>query len=204
MAEKRVHDCDDDDDDSDDDFGPKPISSSDIPAHNGSKKKKMKKLEFENLFLQNLPTAQMYEHSFMHRDIVTHIAVSKSTEFVITGSRDGHVKFWKKMPENIEFVKHFQAHLGALHSMELSGDGLKLVTTSQDKMIKFFEVISFDMSNMIDVEYTPTASVWINSSAGLFTRVCVADASSSILRLYSSEGTSTVVAEINIHSAPVR
>lgn len=68
----------------------------------------------------------------MHRDIVTHIAVSKvpfrslSTsshrsdtpmtlqphEFVITASFDGHVKFWKKMHDNIEFVKHYHAHLG--------------------------------------------------------------------------------------------
>ena len=56
----------------------------------------------------------MYERSFMHRDLVTHISVAKSAEFIITGSCDGHVKFWKKMPDNIEFVKHFQAHLGTI------------------------------------------------------------------------------------------
>lgn len=30
----------------------------------------------------------------------------------MTGSVDGHVKFWKKMEEGIEFVKHFRSHLG--------------------------------------------------------------------------------------------
>lgn len=35
------------------------------------------------------------------------------TDFVITASQDGHVKFWKKNEdEGIEFVKHFRSHLG--------------------------------------------------------------------------------------------
>ncbi len=61
--------------------------------------------------MDHLPCAELYEKSFMHRDIVTHVATTK-TEFIITGSQDGHVKFWKKQPVGIEFVKHFRAHLG--------------------------------------------------------------------------------------------
>ena len=34
------------------------------------------------------------------------------TDFIITASCDGHVKFWKKKEGEIEFVKHFRAHLG--------------------------------------------------------------------------------------------
>lgn len=34
------------------------------------------------------------------------------TDFIITASHDGHVKFWKKIEEGIEFVKHFRSHLG--------------------------------------------------------------------------------------------
>lgn len=37
---------------------------------------------------------------------------SHRTEFIVTASCDGHVKFWKKNPEGIEFVKHFRAHMG--------------------------------------------------------------------------------------------
>ncbi len=33
---------------------------------------------------------------------------------MVTGSQDGHVKFWKKQEEGIEFVKHFRAHVGEL------------------------------------------------------------------------------------------
>ena len=40
------------------------------------------------------------------------ICLHTRTDFVVTGSQDGHVKFWKKQVEGIEFVKHFRAHLG--------------------------------------------------------------------------------------------
>lgn len=49
----------------------------------------------------------------MHRDVITHLVVTK-TDFVITASIDGHIKFWKKMEEGIEFVKHFRSHLSML------------------------------------------------------------------------------------------
>ena len=32
----------------------------------------------------------------MHRDVVTHVTVT-STDFIITASQDGHIKFWKKL-----------------------------------------------------------------------------------------------------------
>ena len=105
--------------DSDDDFGPMPVSSENgeniegaDTANTGavSKPKKLRKLEFENLFIENLPASDVYEYSYMHRDIVTHIVVSKPTEFIITGSCDGHIKFWKKMQKDVEFVKHFQVN----------------------------------------------------------------------------------------------
>ena len=47
----------------------------------------------------------------MHRDVVSHLAWTK-TDYLISASVDGHVKFWKKQPKGIEFVKHFRAHQG--------------------------------------------------------------------------------------------
>lgn len=41
------------------------------------------------------------------------VLLASRTDFIITASVDGHVKFWKKQEEGIEFVKHFRAHLGA-------------------------------------------------------------------------------------------
>jgi peptidylprolyl isomerase domain and WD repeat-containing protein 1 len=47
-------------------------------------------------FLGNLPSGENYEKSFMHRDVVTHVMVTP-TDFIITASQDGHIKFWKKL-----------------------------------------------------------------------------------------------------------
>lgn len=67
-------------------------------------------LEHEKLYLENLPDSECYEKSYMHRDAITHVVCTK-TDFVVTASIDGHVKFWKKTEDGIEFVKHFRAHL---------------------------------------------------------------------------------------------
>lgn len=34
-------------------------------------------LKHEQLYLDNLPTAESYEKSYMHRDVITHILVTK-------------------------------------------------------------------------------------------------------------------------------
>ena len=39
---------------------------------------------------------------------------STRTEFVITTSVDGHLKWWKKQESGIEFVKHYRAHLAPI------------------------------------------------------------------------------------------
>lgn len=67
-----------------------------------------------------LPSAEMYERSYMHRDVVTHAVVAAEVDFLITGSADGHIKFWKKRATGIEFAKHFRAHLGPVKGEELA------------------------------------------------------------------------------------
>ena len=74
-------------------------------------------LEFESAHLDSLPSAQMYESSYMHRDQLSHVEVAQAADFIITGSVDGHIKFWKKRQQGIEFAKQFRAHLGAIAGM---------------------------------------------------------------------------------------
>ena len=76
-------------------------------------------LEHEAMYLEALPCAGMYEKSYMHRDTVTHVAVAPETDFFVTGSVDGHLKFWKKRAEGVEFAKHFRAHLGGVDGAPL-------------------------------------------------------------------------------------
>jgi WD40 repeat protein len=65
------------------------------------------------------------------------------TDFIITGSCDGHIKFWKKLEELIEFVKHFRSHLGAIQDLAANSSGTFLCSISNDKSLKVFDVINF-------------------------------------------------------------
>ncbi|KAJ2876466.1 Peptidyl-prolyl cis-trans isomerase cyp15, partial [Coemansia aciculifera] len=106
--------------------------------------------------LERLPSAEMYERSYMHRDTVEHVVVT-TAGFVITISADGHVKFWKKSAQGIEFVKDFRAHLNAVVAHSLSPDGQLFATTSVDKMVKIFDVANFDMIGIVGVNCLPSA-----------------------------------------------
>ena len=41
---------------------------------------------------------------------MTQVAVAHGTEFFITASVDGHIKFWKKQPQGVEFAKHYKVN----------------------------------------------------------------------------------------------
>ncbi|KAB1280928.1 Peptidylprolyl isomerase domain and WD repeat-containing protein 1 [Camelus dromedarius] len=114
--------------------------------------KKRKVLEFERVYLDNLPSASMYERSYMHRDVITHVVCTK-TDFIITASHDGHVKFWKKIEEGIEFVKHFRSHLGVIESIAVSSEGALFCSVGDDKAMKVFDVVNFDMINMLKLGF---------------------------------------------------
>ena len=49
----------------------------------------------------------------------------------------------------LEFVKHFRAHLGNVQDIALNHNGTLLATVSNDKMAKIFDVVNFDMINII-------------------------------------------------------
>ncbi|CAG8504844.1 42642_t:CDS:10 [Gigaspora margarita] len=122
--------------DDDYDIGPSLPTADDLP------KKKKRALIHEKLYLDHLPSADMYERSYMHRDVLSYVAVTK-TDFIITTSVDGHLKFWKKNERGIEFVKHFRSHLGNITGISVSADGLLLATTAIDKALKVYDVINF-------------------------------------------------------------
>lgn len=50
-------------------------------------------------------------------------AQATASDFIITASADGHLKFWKKQGLGIEFVKLYRAHTGPVDG-EFAGVGL--------------------------------------------------------------------------------
>ncbi|KAJ2590550.1 Peptidyl-prolyl cis-trans isomerase cyp15 [Coemansia sp. RSA 1797] len=138
--------------------------------------------------LDHLPSAQMYSRSYMHRAPVTHTCVTR-TNFVLTMSTDGHVKFWKKRESGIEFVKDFCAHLSGIGSYAVSQDGQLFATCSNDPndtTIKIFDVVSFDMIAIITAESTPSALCWARDSVDQSMCVVVADSKRPVVRTYGA------------------
>ena len=86
----------------------------------------------------------------------------------------------------IEFVKHFRAHLGRLISTDASQDGLRYASAAVDKKIKVFDVINFDMINMIAVPYTPSVVKWIYSIGSTVMSLAIAEEESHVIRIYDS------------------
>lgn len=109
----------------------------------------------------------------MHRDVITHLVVTPGTDFLITASVDGHVKFWKKREEGIEFVKHFRSHLLPINSLSVNANGTYMCTASMDKTVKVFDVINFDMINMIKLDFIPNCTEWITSPGDAINGIAV-------------------------------
>jgi peptidylprolyl isomerase domain and WD repeat-containing protein 1 len=74
-------------------------------------------------------------------DVITHTAFASG--YLITGSVDGHIKFWKKQPTGMIFVKHFRSHSLAVCGLSVSPDGLHLASISLDKTIKIYDILSY-------------------------------------------------------------
>lgn len=81
----------------------------------------------------------------MHKDQLAFVTVTPYTDFLITSSIDGVVKFWKKMAAGVEFVKEYRAHTSEVKSVSVSADGRSFATSGSDKTVKIFDVVTFGM-----------------------------------------------------------
>ncbi|KAI9182951.1 Peptidyl-prolyl cis-trans isomerase cyp15 [Blastocladiella emersonii ATCC 22665] len=189
--------------DSEDDFGPMPAPAP-AAADDADRPKKRSKFNpaHEKLYLAQLPSAELYEKSYMHRDVLTFTAVTK-TEFVITASVDGHLKFWKKTEDGIEFVKHFRAHLGEICGISVNHQGTLLATISPTKEIKIFDVTNFDMINMISLPFVPATVCWAFQPDQPFNVVAVSDANNGNVYLLDGKGTGEILHTVKLHKEPV-
>ncbi|RJE27162.1 Peptidyl-prolyl cis-trans isomerase [Aspergillus sclerotialis] len=184
--------------DSDDDFGPA-LPSADAP------KKKRRKLPFEKVYMKALPTSPRYSKSLMHKDQLSFVNMSPFTDFLITTSIDGFVKFWKKMAVGVEFVKEFRAHVGEVKSTSVSADGRSFATTGSDKTVKIFDVITFDLLAMLTVEFTPRCVCWVHRRGASLPLLAVTDEESSMIQVFDGRGENPNPLHTvkSIHRAPV-
>jgi peptidylprolyl isomerase domain and WD repeat-containing protein 1 len=126
------------------------------------------------------------------------------TDFLVTASADGHVKFWKKKEQGVEFVKHFRAHLGRITAVAVTKDGLLLCTAAQDKALKVFDVVNFDMINMLRLGYTPAYCVWLYAGGAATAAVACCEQDTPVVHVYDGHGGNTELACLSsLHTSPL-
>lgn len=140
--------------------------------------------------LDALPQADMYERSFMHRAIVTHVLASSKSDTVVTCSKDGVVKFWAKTEDSVEYIKGYRTHKGPITAATMSSDGLRLATAGEDGSVKLFDVRAQDMYAVLDPGYVPAALLFLPASGESVERLVVADAASPRLAVFPADGSS--------------
>ncbi|KAJ5787651.1 Peptidyl-prolyl cis-trans isomerase [Penicillium paradoxum] len=201
-ATKRPHsavEAENSDDSSDDDFGPA------LPSEVAPKKKR-RKLPFEKVYINALPVSARYSKSLMHKEQLSYVTVAPYTDFVITSSVDGFVKFWKKMAEGIEFVKEFLAHKGEIRGVTVSADGRSFATAGIDKTVKIFDVITFvDLLAMYTLDFVPRCVCWVHPRGASLPLLAVTDESSSIIQIFDGRGENPQPLHTlkSIHRSPV-
>jgi peptidylprolyl isomerase domain and WD repeat-containing protein 1 len=152
-----------------------------------------------------LPAAQRYSKSLMHRDQLAFTTFTPYTDFLITSSVDGVVKFWKKDFGGIEFVKEFKAHTGEIRSVNASADGRSFATAGSDNTVKIFDVVTFDLLAMLSLDYSPRAVCWVHGRGASFPQLAVSSEDNSWIRIYDGRGENLEPLHVlkTIHRAPV-
>jgi peptidylprolyl isomerase domain and WD repeat-containing protein 1 len=181
----------------DDDFGPALPSS--------APKKKKRKLPYEKLYVAALPTSQRYFKSLMHREQLCFTTLTPHTDFLITSSIDGVVKFWKKDFGGVEFVKEFRAHTSEIRSVSASADGRSFATAGADNTVKIFDVVTFDLLAMLSLDYSPKAVCWVHGRGASFPLLAVSSEDNGWIRIYDGRGDQLEPLQTlkSIHRTPV-
>ena len=146
----------------------------------------------------------MYEKSYMHRDIVDGVYASIETDFIITTSLDGHLKFWKKNYIGIEFVKHYKAHQGKITGVVISHSGFHMATcSSKDDALKIFDILNFDMIHFMKLKFTPYICEFINTFNHPELILAVTEKDTGFIHILKAESKGEVTKTIKIHNYPI-
>lgn len=182
---------------SDDDMGPQ------LPSE--APKKKRRVLPHEKLYVAALPKSSRYSRSLMHKEQLLFVTWTPITEFLITSSIDGVVKFWKKIAQGIEFVKEFKAHNGEIKSVAVSRDGRSFATAGVDDTVKIFDVDTFDLLSMLSLSFTPKCLLWVHKKGASLPILAVTEESKALIHIFDGRGDSELPMHTikGLHRTPV-
>ena len=84
-----------------------------------------------------------------HKISVFTVRYSPDGRYLISGSRDAHLKVWEPA-KDYELSQSIVAHMFAINHVEYSPDGKHFVTCSMDKSIKVWDASTFQLLKVID------------------------------------------------------
>ncbi|HAS40117.1 MAG TPA: hypothetical protein DCS93_06535 [Microscillaceae bacterium] len=84
-----------------------------------------------------------------HQNSVFALRYSPDGAFLLSGSRDAHLKVWD-VAQDYQLHESVVAHMYALNSIAFSPDGRYFITGSMDKSIKVWETATFKLRKVID------------------------------------------------------
>jgi WD40 repeat protein len=84
-----------------------------------------------------------------HQNSIFTVVYSPDGEFLLTGSRDAHLKIWE-VGNNYHLKQSVVAHMYAINHIEYSPDGSYFATCSMDKSVKIWSAKDFQLLKVID------------------------------------------------------
>ena len=84
-----------------------------------------------------------------HKISVFTVQYSPDQRYLISGSRDAHLKIWDPQ-HGYKLRESIVAHMFAINHLDFSPDGKHFVTCSMDKSIKVWDARTFQLLKVID------------------------------------------------------
>lgn len=84
-----------------------------------------------------------------HQNSIFTAVYSPDNRYLLTGSRDAHLKIWGA-EEEYEMKRSVVAHMYAINHIAYSPDGLYFATSSMDKSVKLWDAKEFRLLKVID------------------------------------------------------
>lgn len=94
--------------------------------------------------------------------------------------------------------------LGPITKIAVNTEGTLLCSASTDKALKIFDVLNFDMINMMRLDYTPNQVEWVHSPGDAIHTLAVSDADSPKIYIYDGRSTNQPMIVLEkIHTKPM-
>lgn len=123
----------------------------------------------------------------MHKETINYVLCSPLTDYIITFSVDGHIKFWKKVFQLIEFAKNFKAHSGLITGASLSKNHDLLCSVGLDKTLKVFDVLNCDLRMSVKLNFVPSCCEFIPQEGKDWQLIAVSEEKTSKIYIIDPE-----------------